>query len=658
MKYKALSIILALLIIAPMLSTMHLANAVPAEDWYIINPGPASYPSRWTAGPDVADQGTSNFNFTTTDSPGHTVQYDTFFVNITIANVANMKSWGIGLIFDNTTMKYVKAWRPTDHVFAAVEAAGNSMQAPGVVLADYDATHQEVQWGCAYIMPDPPMWFDGTGVACQIQFNITASVGILHPLVEADFSIDPAWSAVYFYPSGNEVPTLHTGHFKYEFLYPTAKPDFYVLPPSQTATKVGDDVPFSVWVTNVDPGWEIIGFQFSLWYNTSLLNGTTFYQVGSWMNNFATMGNGESVMYAAYNDFIGIDPELPPNYNKWFCGIILVPGGSGYSAPFPGAAPGGPTGVLFTLHMQAVSETIFPEVDSTLLTIHDVLVYNQYGMKIATSDSTNGTFIAPQKILGLSVDLYSCRDGVLQDNGLWIVPKYQGAGQGVPTDMYQPQAEVDLQANLTYNGWPVQQKLAGFEIHAPDGSSIPIIYRENYTDFDGTAWIKFRIPWPCVDPWVDIFGVWTAIVTVEVAKQIVNDTIQFKVGWPVQVLNVTGQDVTISKTQPTPMKFTVWYSTQRMDTSDIPLLLTVAAYDNLGFFIGGAAKTGMLSDYTGGDLQWCTTVYFSETFDIPTPTNAVVGPATVYANAFNYAPWVGGVPWSPEATGTFQIKTP
>ena len=650
MKYKALSILFALLIIAPLIS-MHPAYAATSSV-SIINPGPDGYPAKWTAGPDVADQGTSNFNFTTTDT--HT--NDKFFINVTVTT-HDLKAWGIGVIYDNTTLKYVSAWRPTDHVFKGVEDLGTSMTAPAVVVADYDATHQEIQWGCAYIMPDPPWTFNGTGVLCQIQFQIIGSVSIVNPLVTAVFDFDPAWTGVYYQPTGNEVPDFVTpaANFKYQWVAPTTYPDFYVKPSSQTASKLGDDVPFEVWVTHVDPGWNIIGFQFSLWYNMTLLNGTTSYSVGTWMNNFATSGNGESVMYAAYNDFIG-DPELPLNYNKWEAVVVLVPGPSGYSSPFPGDAPGGPEGILFTFHMQAVEQTIFPAVDSTILELHDILVYNQYGMKIATSTPTNGNYTAPQKTLGLSIDLYSCRDGVLQDNGLWIEPKYNGIGHNTPTDMYQPQAEVDLQALVTYNGWPVQQKLVGFQIHSPTG--VYDIYRENYTDIGGVAWVAFRIPWPCVDPWTNVFGVWSVTATVEVAKQIVNDTMQFKVGWPVQVLNVTGQDVTIDKYHPTDMKFTVWYSTQRMDTSDIPLLLTVTAYDNLGFFIGSGSYVANLTDFTNGDLVWCNTVYFSYTFTIPTPTNAVVGPATVYADAYNYAPWYGGVPWCPEATGTFNINTP
>jgi hypothetical protein len=665
MKYKALSIILALLLLASIAPMIHLAHAATTSI-SAINPGPASKPAKWTAGPDVADQGTNNFHFTTTD----TTSGSYFFVNVTITTTGQLKAWGFGLIFDNTTVQYVSAWRPTDHVFSVIEAGGTSMVAPAVVFADVDATHQEIQWGCSYIMPSPAAWFTGTGQLAQVQFKIIASVSQLNPIVTSTFAYDAAWTGDYYYPSGSDVPDMVSpaANFKYEWLAPTTFPDFFVKPPAQTALKIGDDVPFEVWVTNVDPGWGIIGFQFELWYNTSLLNGTTSYSVGPWMSTFATVGNNESVLAQAFNDYLGVDPELPLNYNKWAAVIILVPGTGGYSAPFPGAGSpyGGSTGMLFTFHMQAVEQTIFPAVDTTLLTLNHMLVYNDLGQKIAISTPTNATYTAPQKTLGLSIDLYSCRDGVLQDNGLWIIPKYQGMGQNVPTDMYQPQAEVDLQANLTYNGWPVQQKLTGFQIVSPTG--VYMIYRENYTDFWGTAWIKFRIPWPCLDPWNSTFGVWNVTVTVEVAKQIVNDTMQFKVGWPVQVLNVTGQDVNISKTNPTPMKFTVWYSTQRMDLSDIPLLLTVAAYDNLGFFIGGASKTKMLSAETmyfangtvipQGDLVWCTTAYFKETFDITTPTNAVVGPATVYADAFNLAPWYGGVPWSPEAVGYFNINIP
>jgi hypothetical protein len=40
------------------------------------------------------------------------------------------------------------------------------------------------------------------------------------------------------------------------------------------------------------------------------------------------------------------------------------------------------------------------------------------------------------------------------------------------------------------------------------------------------------------------------------------------------------------------------------------------------------------------------------------PSNAVVGTATVYANAYNTYPWNGGTPYCPEVSNTFYIKKP
>lgn len=175
-----------------------------------INPGPTSKPTKWTAEtPQPADIGTSNFRFTTA-----TTQNQTFFINITISNVTNLKTWGVGLIFDNSTLAYVSAWRPTDHVFSPLEP-DTSMVAPSVIIADYNETHQEVQWGCGYIMPDPTWVFNGTGVLCQIQFKIIKTTGTVENPLVAVFGFDPSWTGVYFYPSGNEVPNFQEGFFYY-----------------------------------------------------------------------------------------------------------------------------------------------------------------------------------------------------------------------------------------------------------------------------------------------------------------------------------------------------------------------------------------------------------------------------------------------------------
>lgn len=183
----------------------------PVSTFWVINPGNASRPTKWSAeAPITADIGGSNFTFYNNTS----LVNSTFFVNITVSGVTAMKAWGVGLVYDNTTLQYVSAWRPSDHVFSGTEADGTGMIAPAVIVADFDATHQEAQWGCSYIMPDPPWTFNGTGVLCQMQFKIVAPVNDTQ--WTAQFSFDPAWNGVYFSPSGNEVPNLTSGFVIYK----------------------------------------------------------------------------------------------------------------------------------------------------------------------------------------------------------------------------------------------------------------------------------------------------------------------------------------------------------------------------------------------------------------------------------------------------------
>ena len=189
---------------------------------YIINPGPDGYRSRWNAS-TVRGLGASNFTFYSNE----TFLGSAFFVNVTVANVTAMKAWGFGLIFDNETLQFVSAWRPTDHVFSGTEQItpdGTSMTAPTVVIADFDATHQEVQWGCTYLMPDPPWTFNGTGVLCQIQFRIIAEVNSTRPHASSSFTFDPTWTGIYYQPAGHETPLLFEGYFDYFSAHTRAGP--------------------------------------------------------------------------------------------------------------------------------------------------------------------------------------------------------------------------------------------------------------------------------------------------------------------------------------------------------------------------------------------------------------------------------------------------
>jgi hypothetical protein len=149
---------------------------------------------------------------------------------------------------------------------------------------------------------------------------------------------------------------------------------------------------------------------------------------------------------------------------------------------------------------------------------------------------------------------------------------------------------------------------------------------------------------------------WQVTTTVDIAEGVVNDTLSFMVWWPVEIVSVVPKatEYIKNKTGTMPnMEFTVTYRTLSMQT--IPLLLTTEVYDELGFHIGSAfyqTTVGWGTYHTPIDEF----LNYTHDFSIPMPTNAAVGTATVYADAYNDFPWFGGVPYCPEASNTFFIK--
>lgn len=629
MKSKIMSTIVIALLLTSMLAGFNVfsAKAAPITTLSIINPGPDGYPAKWTASnPDPGTIGTGDFNFSG-DQYGKR-----FFINVTITNAVNVKGWGIGIVFDHTKLSFVSAWRPSDHIFKYAEDQGWTIVAPSVSTEEIDPTHTLLKWGCTYIMGEPEWSFTGDGVLCQIQFEIIQGVSRLSPELSTTLTWDTDWTAVYFHPTGSEVPNLNPANVNVKWVAPPP-PIFFAKPATYKATEKYEDVAIEIWVRNVDSGWYAVAFQVALWFNTTLLE-PTYYETGTWLNRF--VDGDESILYFAYNDFHG-DPGLPYCYNKWFMGAVIVPGSSGYIAPFPSGE-----GMLFRVHFNAIYWTTFPEEAWTTLQVKEEAIYDIYGLTVPLGTSEHAHYRAPVVTLGLSIDLYT----------QYNYP-YGGQGPNNPSDMFGPQAEVILYARVLYNEWPVQMKLVAFEIRHGEF----YIYREAYTNEDGIAMVKFRIPWPCDNPVARVFGKWDVIATVEVAEEIKNDTLSFMVWWPVEITNVYSKytDYYQNKRNPPNMEFTVEYRTLSMQIK--PVVLTVTVYDELGFFIGYATfeTTVGWGEYHLPIDEFKT---YTKDFTVPMPTNAVVGKATVYANAYTALPWVGGVPYCPEASNTFNIRKP
>jgi hypothetical protein len=211
---RIVSGIVSTMLLVSMLALTFYTQPVKAatSSLYMINPGPGSYPAKWSASnPDTGCIGTSYFNFTG-DQYGKT-----FFVNVTISNVSCMRAWGIGVIYDNTTLDSVIHWRPSDHVFRPVEDMGWSLVLPADITDDVDATHRRIDLWCFYEMGSPSWCFNGTGQLCQIEFRIIKHVNGSDTLAEAAFSLDPSWTQVGLYPTGAETPNLNPAYLSVVF---------------------------------------------------------------------------------------------------------------------------------------------------------------------------------------------------------------------------------------------------------------------------------------------------------------------------------------------------------------------------------------------------------------------------------------------------------
>jgi hypothetical protein len=643
--------------------------------------------------------GTNAFTFT--NPP--TNLGDTFDINVTIANPSNLEisGWQVSISWDSSLLTYTNFVLPSDNIFAYDSPVFASSVISGNIVAGANlgpsATHN---------------WTGVAGTLGVLTLQIIQGVGITPPTsVSCGLNFTALGADTYILSGLGSLPfSAVDGTYSYYWVAPPTIPRFYMVPSSIAPAHPGDPFDVSIYVADVYSGWEITAFQFSIMWNTTLITPDTsnYFSDGTFLETFMYAPFG--VLYATDFNEDGaarIWPYhvLPAGYNYSVVGEIMLPDfalpwDGTYHTPYPntvgGPAPGPVIGFLGTFHFKATDYvTIAPyqymsEIDFIR---EDMLVLNHFITEIGQTTLTNATYKVPQKVLGLSIDLYT----------QYPYP-YGGQGGNMSSDSFGPQQEVDLCAYVTYNEYPVQQKLVGFDIfHQPLG---PYGYmeflREATTDSNGVACIAFRLPWPCNDPVGQIFGWWYVNATVEVAEQVVVDNLKFWVWWPVQIISVEPKFSNIPQGKPTVniMDFEMIYLTYHQQPQ--PLLTFGTVYDELGFYVNPAYRylpniwslsppdvqpllypstvfpatdevsTNTCDNQVMLDLvtPLITQVYYNGTtfypaiwtwnFTIPLTTNAVVGKAKIFGDAFNYWPWYLGTPYCPEVTNTqdFYITKP
>lgn len=111
-----------------------------------------------------------------------------------------------------------------------------------------------------------------------------------------------------------------------------------------------------------------------------------------------------------------------------------------------------------------------------------------------------------------------------------------GKGYLAPSSPFCPEEQVCLYANVTYCGWPEQNRDVAFQMLDPCGRLFVLSGRTNGS---GITAVSFRLPSSEYAGWV--FGAWRVVAAVSVAEVVVHDTLEFCVTWNLADVNQDGK---------------------------------------------------------------------------------------------------------------------
>jgi len=218
---------------------------------------------------------------------------------------------------------------------------------------------------------------------------------------------------------------------------------------------------------------------------------------------------------------------------------------------------------------------------------------------------------------------------------------YSGRGLNQPSDAFAPDEKFILYADVTYNMAPVSNKFVAYVVSDPEGNHVAT--GTVLTDVTGIARVSFTLP--------PVFGTWSAIAVVEIAGQIVNDTLTFRVGWIVEIVSLS----TINENLQPQTEFGrgscvgVELVIRNIAMISKNVTLTVVAHDNST----APMNSLVLNDFKVNPGETHVPIYC----ELQIPKWAVVGLATVSANAYTAPLALGGKPYCPEVSARFLITS-
>ena len=457
----------------------------------------------------------------------------------------------------------------------------------------------------------------GTFWLANLTFTIVAEPGYGEVLESPlHLTIAPGYTAYCLLDiNSNEIEHYYDhGAYYYHWAPPKVYPYLEVSP--QTNTFAGKNIyksplEFSVDINikNVTSGWRLAGVELLLFYNTTVLD-VLEVQNGTFLEPFTTT---TWFFYQIFEDqgkirivYTILDiPHMTPPYGDGKIATIVF--NATYQEQFP----------------TSVSSPLDIEVDTENgMTSYFV---NFLANEIPYGTEVDGSYELAGYVIGRVIDVYT-----------QYPEPYGGQGPNQPSDMFWPQKEIELYANVTYNEWPVQQKDVAFAVRDPQGNIVAILYGR--TDANGVAHTSFRIPWPCDHP-ESLFGVWSVTATVDIACQVVNDTVSFHFDYLVHWIKVTTDKDEYGHCEN--INVNVEFGSHSMQKRNVLIVVTIN--DELNYPIGIAYDWVEI-----GGATWCTLRNYSLPLQIHVPKNAAAGIAKVYVNALLDWPSEGGCAIAPQ----------
>ncbi len=544
----------------------------------------------------------------------------TFVVNVTVANITGLAGLSFDFAWDPTLIKVnsmteVLFNTVTPSAFASniwhIALKFNNTAGTANYAQTWQDTGQAVTDGYApanITSPIPACSFVFQALAAApFQGNVNCSLTI-NNVKAGDLGAQP-------------IPVTATkGYYELAWAPITTKPYFTVIPSTYTASAVGEVFNITVCVNHLDAGWAAVGFEFKLSYNTSILQLLSVVE-GPWLPPFGAAPNNGTLFLTAFGSGyaqIG-DVILPDSLGKWHVYA---------SATNPNIIP------MAILTFNATAQGLFPAVLSSALHLYDTKVGDYLGNPVAQEPSVDGFYSIKSQVLGRSIDVFVGQDGVPYPN------PYGGQGPNAPADMFWPQKQVCVWAYVTYNQWPEQQKDVAFDIIDPHGQRWGLIYAR--TNETGYAYTCFRLPWPCDNPEY-YMGVWTVVGTVDVACQIVNDTVQFHYDYLVRIWKVTADKASYKHNETA--CYTIEYGSHAQQTYNVTISLT--GLDETGVPFGFAFKQVQI-----GGTVFCQYKNYTDTLCIYIPKWARAGVGEVDVAFLDNWPFQGGTVQSGYYTGT------